>query len=228
MPSRPQPAASNNPSPPAEDETDPAAAANLPAARLPGGRHAAVQPDDREPEPGAWGSASGVAAERTAAPGGRPGWLAPLAVIIASLGALALVFALTRGGGTQEQAGPTSLAVPSSPTASPSSSSTPSSAPSSTSPSETTSTTSSSTPPARLPAGVKVCGAGLGAGPTTTCGFAKNVATAVNSADQSSPSFSVKAWSPTTKKDYRLACKAKPVTVCTGGRAAVIYIAKQE
>lgn len=160
----------------------------------------------------------------------RNGWLAPLAVILVSLAALAAVFLVTQTGGDDKPAdAPTSLPEQTSTPSPTTSDETPQTSSSSSSTSESstsTSTSSSSSTSATLPAGVKVCGPGVGAGATTTCGFAQNVASAVRSAGKDSGTFTVGAWSPTTKKDYTLRCTASDVTVCTGGRAAVIYVTR--
>lgn len=183
--------------------------------------------------------------------GPRPEILAPLAVIVVSLGALALVFALIglKGSGDRDEAitAPTSPAAPSQPQSTPATS-TPSTSQESessteqseqtqtdttsagSSDSETSSTTqsesssSSSSSSATLPAGLKSCGPGIGVSDSTTCQFARDVAAQVRSNGSDSGSFQVRAHSDTTDLDYTLNCVAGPVTVCTGGRAAVIHV----
>lgn len=217
----PAPRPTSQPDPTNTDPTDPAAHPNhfrqTQGVAASGGPAAA----------GEWGGTPPPPPAEHRPKNSKGGWLAPLAVILVSLAALAAVFFVTQGGDDGQQAAPTSPTGATTP--GPSSAKTPdatSSTPEATSStkSTTSSSTSSSSTSATLPAGVKVCGRGVGAGATTTCGFATNVASAVRSAGKDSGTFSVGAWSPTTKKDYTLRCSAAPVTVCTGGRAAVIYV----
>lgn len=203
--------------------------------------------------------AAPIVAEQTRSTG-KGGWLAPLAVILVSIAALAAVYFVTQGGGETRQAAPSNPPTASAPSVAPTQPS-PTQSPTSASPTPSSSSATESTPaasepapsttqaappstakpkptwstpskaprttqPARLPSGVKRCGTKIGAGATTTCGFAKNVAVAVRQANKTKGAFHVGAWSPTTKLDYRLRCTAAPVTVCTGGRAAVIYVAR--
>ncbi|MDF8263885.1 chromosomal replication initiator protein DnaA [Luteipulveratus flavus] len=171
-------------------------------------------------------------------PRGRGGLLGPIAVIALSVIALGAAFLFTRGGGDENaqtppplpsatapanqqspttdsgQAGP----VPTSPSPTPwTQSSTPPPATSSTAPSP------SSTAAGQLPRGVKVCGPNVGASRSTTCPFAQNVAAAVAGHPRTG-SFTVNAHSEATKKDYVMHCNGGQVTVCRGGKRAVVYI----
>lgn len=173
--------------------------------------------------------------------------LAPLAVIVLSVGALAVVFLMTRGGADTERvsaptAPPSVLTVapttadppqPSDATPQPMpSASTPSTPDAGASTSATeqtdggseTSTDGENTGSATLPAGLKSCGEGIGVSVSTTCQFAQSVADQVRRDAPESGRFVVNARSETTKKDYALQCNAGPITVCVGGRNAAIYI----
>ncbi|KNX38767.1 hypothetical protein [Luteipulveratus halotolerans] len=173
----------------------------------------------------------------------RGGILAPIAVIALSVIALSAAFLFTRGGGddqaqspaplpsaTATQPSPTptteegSTDVPTSPTPAPWTQ-TPTPTPStSTSAPTTQSPTSTKTQRAKLPGGVKTCSQTVGASRSTTCPFALNVAAAVSSKNKPKGSFTVNAYSNATKKDYVMRCNGGDVTVCRGGKRAVVYI----
>jgi len=59
---------------------------------------------------------------------------------------------------------------------------------------------------------------------TTTCKFAVNVREAYLKAHPDGSSGSVKAYSPKTKKNYKLACSGEQPVRCTGGVAAIVLI----
>jgi hypothetical protein len=75
-------------------------------------------------------------------------------------------------------------------------------------------------PPA--PPAAASCGDGVSNGPNTTCGFARNVATAYY--ESGGGSVTVTAFSPTTHETYSMACSAGAPTVCRGGNDATVYI----
>jgi hypothetical protein len=68
--------------------------------------------------------------------------------------------------------------------------------------------------------GVRDCGAGLEAGPHTTCPFAENV----RSAFESSGPGTVDVYSPVTHDTYAMSCTDGSPAVCTGGNGAAVYI----
>lgn len=109
----------------------------------------------------------------------------------------------------------TASASASSPEATPSESATPT-------PTPTPKPTPTPSPAVPLPAGVRSCGPKVGAGESTSCDFAANVAARV-SAPLSGPA-TVDAYSPVTKKTYAMSCSPGDVVVCRGGNSAVVYV----
>lgn len=75
-----------------------------------------------------------------------------------------------------------------------------------------------------IPASAAHCGAGVGAGSGTSCGLARAVAAKVP--DWPKDSFTVTATSPSSGKTYTVNCVAAAITVCTGGRALLVYVLK--
>ena len=75
-----------------------------------------------------------------------------------------------------------------------------------------------------IPASAAHCGAGVGAGSGTSCGLARAVAAKVP--DWPKDSFKVTATSPSSGKTYTVNCVAAAITVCTGGRALLVYVLK--
>jgi hypothetical protein len=78
-----------------------------------------------------------------------------------------------------------------------------------------------------VPVGATGCGNAAGydvfAGPTTSCGFALNVATGL--ANTGGPPSPVDAFSPTTGQSYSMRCaEPSPVVVCVGGTDATVYL----
>ncbi|MDO4412751.1 hypothetical protein [Cutibacterium sp.] len=74
-----------------------------------------------------------------------------------------------------------------------------------------------------LPNGDTVCSSTVGAGGTTSCPFALEVAKAIPAGEQGE--YEVFAHSPVTGKDYTMKCKTEETyTTCTGGVAAVVHI----
>jgi hypothetical protein len=66
------------------------------------------------------------------------------------------------------------------------------------------------------------CGAGVSAGPGTSCGFARNVQAAYM---MGAGAGSYEVFSPTTKMKYTMTCRASGVgLVCTGGNGASVYL----
>ena len=99
---------------------------------------------------------------------------------------------------------------------------------SSTRPPSTTTSQASSTPaptPTRppFPSGVTECNDALGVNANTSCDFAANVATAWLATSRTGTT-TVQASSPVTNQTYTMTCVAAPVTVCTGGNNAAVYI----
>jgi hypothetical protein len=65
------------------------------------------------------------------------------------------------------------------------------------------------------------CGAGVSAGPGTSCAFARNVQAAYIGAGAGS----YEVFSPTTKMKYTMTCRASGAgLVCTGGNGASVYL----
>lgn len=98
-------------------------------------------------------------------------------------------------------------------------------APSTSTPAQSASVTPSATPSdAFPPAGATLCPGSttLAVNSATSCGFAQNVAAAIPSG--STGSFTVTANSPTTQKDYQMACLRGTYTVCSGGANALVYV----
>lgn len=83
--------------------------------------------------------------------------------------------------------------------------------------------TATTTPPVALPAGIRTCSNGVGAGSNTSCPFALNVAAAVWAAGAADP-LQVQAHSPATGRDYVMSCIRGPWIVCKGGTNAVVYV----
>lgn len=75
-----------------------------------------------------------------------------------------------------------------------------------------------------IPASAKDCGKGVGAGSSTSCGLARAVAAKVP--DWPPSSFTVTAKSPATGQTYTMKCSAAALTICTGGRSALVYVLK--
>jgi hypothetical protein len=75
-----------------------------------------------------------------------------------------------------------------------------------------------------LPQGAVSCSAEIGRSENTSCPFAQNVAAAVWAANSDSDSFTVKAFSPVTGKDYDLSCTRGEWITCEGGTKAVVYV----
>lgn len=162
------------------------------------------------------------------------GLIAPIAVIVLSLVALAAVWGMTRGAKSPVAATSTSplASQPGAPSSTqPSPSQTPSGSATTGSPatdspsaSESSSPSSESSTADSLPAGVKECAQNVGASDSTSCGFALAVAGQVRAAGSPTGPFDVHAHSDATGKDYTLTCTPAGVTVCSGGRAAVVYV----
>jgi len=72
----------------------------------------------------------------------------------------------------------------------------------------------------QIPADARYCGSAYGAG-SASCPFVENVSRDYYASGQSG-SFS--SYSPTTGLTYTVTCNGSSPTVCTAGRAAVIYI----
>ena len=160
-------------------------------------------------------------------------------MIALSVIALSAAFLFTRGGGDDQAQSPAPLpsatATQASPTPTTEEGSTdvptsPTPAPWTQTPTPTTSAPTSPSPTstqkqrAKLPGGVKTCSQTVGASRSTTCPFALNVAAAVSSKGKPKGSFTVDAYSKATKKDYVMRCNGGDVTVCRGGKRAVVYI----
>jgi len=73
--------------------------------------------------------------------------------------------------------------------------------------------------PSPAPGGSTQCGAGVSAGPNTSCGFALNVKAAW---DQNGGG-TVSVYSPTTGRTYLMSCTSSPPHVCTGANNASVY-----
>ncbi|MFX4272818.1 hypothetical protein ACQBAR_06515 [Propionibacteriaceae bacterium Y1685] len=126
------------------------------------------------------------------------------------------------------------------PTAGPSDSVPPSSAnptdsaptdPASTNSGPPTNSPSKSPEPKALPKDSTSCEQGRIAVPKkgTSCAFAREVAKQVAGADSQARSFSVRARSPVTKKDYTMDCTRDGALVtCTGGTGAVVYVLEEQ
>ncbi|AKU14981.1 hypothetical protein [Luteipulveratus mongoliensis] len=162
------------------------------------------------------------------APRKRNGMVGPIAVILLSLVALGAALVFSMSGDDNKKADPTPLP---SATGTPSDSGT--DAPSTDEPGSSTepgtstepsTSSSTSTAAGSLPPGVKVCSPTVGASQTTTCGFAQNVAAAVKAAGPKTGPFTVNAHSDATKQDYAMSCTGGSVTVCSGGKRAVVYV----
>jgi|UPI00031CC4C8 hypothetical protein len=97
-------------------------------------------------------------------------------------------------------------------------------------PDEAWKTIPSAAPPV-LPAGAVECGTspsgayrGAARGnDVTSCPFAESVRDALNSAGGQVPA-TVDAFSPVTKKHYRMSCAMEQVITCRGGNDAVVYV----
>ena len=74
-----------------------------------------------------------------------------------------------------------------------------------------------------FPAGVSQCSESIGVNANTSCDFAANVATAWLATSRTGTT-TVQATSPVTNQTYTMTCVAAPVTVCTGGNNAAVYI----
>lgn len=74
-----------------------------------------------------------------------------------------------------------------------------------------------------FPAGVSQCSESIGVNGNTSCEFAANVAAAWLSTSRTGTT-TVRAISPVTNQTYTMTCVAGPVTVCTGGNNAAVYI----
>jgi hypothetical protein len=81
-----------------------------------------------------------------------------------------------------------------------------------------TSGSAPSDPPADY--GTRSCGAGLEAGPDTTCPFAESV----RSAFETNGPGTVDVYSPVTHQTYAMSCSEGSPVVCTGGKEAAVYI----
>lgn len=85
--------------------------------------------------------------------------------------------------------------------------------------------------PPVLPAGAVQCGTSPGGAyrgaargnDVTSCPFAERVRDAFNSAGGQAP-VSVDAYSPVTKKNYRMSCAMEQVITCRGGNDAIVYV----
>ena len=66
------------------------------------------------------------------------------------------------------------------------------------------------------------CGAGVQAGPNTSCPFARNVRQTYYAAGGSG-SMTVTVYSQTTDKTYAMSCSGGSPHVCTGGNNASVY-----
>ena len=71
-----------------------------------------------------------------------------------------------------------------------------------------------------IPAEARYCGSAYGAG-SASCSFVENVSDDYYASGQSN---SFESYSPTTGLTYTVTCNGVSPTVCTAGRAAVIYI----
>lgn len=85
-------------------------------------------------------------------------------------------------------------------------------------------TTESSAPPSvesgQIPGDARPCGSAYGAG-SASCPFVENV---VDDYYANGQRGSFTSYSPTTGLTYTVTCNGSSPTVCTAGRAAVIYI----
>ncbi len=87
--------------------------------------------------------------------------------------------------------------------------------------------------PTVLPAGAVECGVSVGGvyrgaargNDVTSCPFAESVRDALNNAGGQVPT-SVDAYSPVTKKHYRMSCAMEWLITCRGGDDAVVYVYK--
>ncbi|MBO1030660.1 serine/threonine protein kinase [Tessaracoccus sp. SD287] len=86
-----------------------------------------------------------------------------------------------------------------------------------------TSTLAPTTSLPAFPAGVSQCSESIGVNRNTSCEFAANVAAAWSSTSRTGTT-TVRAISPVTNQTYTMTCVAGPVTVCTGGNNAAVYI----
>lgn len=86
------------------------------------------------------------------------------------------------------------------------------------SPADTTPTQPSS--PGQIPSDARYCGSAYGDG-SASCPFVENVADDYYASGESN---SFTSYSPTTGLTYTVTCNGDNPTVCTAGRAAVIYI----
>ncbi len=68
-------------------------------------------------------------------------------------------------------------------------------------------------------AGRTDCGAGITAGPSTSCSFAHNVV----SAYRQTGGGTVQVYSPVTNQTYSMSCTSSPPHVCTGANNASVY-----
>lgn len=75
-----------------------------------------------------------------------------------------------------------------------------------------------------LPSSATKCSETVGAGKGTSCQFA--LAVAAKLPPVPADDFSLDATSPVTGRSYAMHCTAGAITVCTGGRAAVVYVLK--
>ena len=72
------------------------------------------------------------------------------------------------------------------------------------------------------PASSRQCGAGVAAGPDTSCSFALN--TAREWVDTSGGNR-IQVYSPATRQSYTMKCSlGSALTTCRGGKGAVVYI----
>ncbi len=96
----------------------------------------------------------------------------------------------------------------------------PSSVPSSPRPSATSATPSA---PAEFPPDLKLCTPDIAVNDVTSCEFAQVVADAYLASERQG-TVVVVATSPVTNKEYEMTCQSAPITVCTGGVEAAVYI----
>lgn len=69
--------------------------------------------------------------------------------------------------------------------------------------------------------GMTDCGGGISAGASTSCPFARNVASTFS---ESGGSDVIEVWSPVTERYYTMTCSGAMPTVCTGGNGARVEI----